>query len=132
MQQVLEFFKANNVCFVATVDGDSPRVRPFGAMVEVNGKLALSTGNHKDVYRQMQRNPKVEVCSVSPDGACYRVTGSVELSSSKEVVAKLIAAMPALADIYAGREDGIAACIFTSATATLQNLKGDKEVRKLY
>jgi uncharacterized pyridoxamine 5'-phosphate oxidase family protein len=132
MQQVLEFFKANSAFFVATVDGDSPRVRPFGVMVEVNGKLALCTGNQKEVYRQMQQNPKVELCSMAPDGTFCRVSGSVELTGSKEVIAKFMEAMPALADLYAGREDDIAACILTTATVTLQGTAGDKNVRTLY
>jgi uncharacterized pyridoxamine 5'-phosphate oxidase family protein len=132
MQQVLDFLKANNAFFLATVEGDSPRVRPFGVAVELNGKLALCTNTGKDVYRQMQQNPKVEVCSLSPDGSFCRVSGSVELSSSKEATAKFFEAMPALADLYAGKEDTIVACTFTTATVTLQGSDGGKEVRTLY
>ncbi|MDR2813116.1 MAG: pyridoxamine 5'-phosphate oxidase family protein [Prevotellaceae bacterium] len=132
MKQVLEFFTANSAFFLATADGDSPRVRPFGVLIEVNGKLAFCTSSQKDVYRQMQKNPNVEICSMSPDGTFYRVSGRVELSNSKEITEKFIEAMPALASIYAGKEDALSACILVTATATRQGAAGGKEVRTLY
>ena len=58
MKEVLEFLQKAGTFYVATVDGDQPRVRPFGAVCGFEGKLYLVTNNTKDVYRQMLANPK--------------------------------------------------------------------------
>jgi uncharacterized pyridoxamine 5'-phosphate oxidase family protein len=55
MKEVLDFLKKNNTFYVATVDGDKPAIRPFGAVTEINGKLYIVTNNKKDVYKQMKK-----------------------------------------------------------------------------
>ena len=78
MEEVYKFLKENPVFYVATMDGDQPRVRPFGVVALFEGKLYLQTGNVKPVYKQMTANPKIELCTTSKDGAKWlRVAATV-------------------------------------------------------
>lgn len=65
MNEVLEFLKSCGTFYLATNDGDQPRVRPFGAVCEFEGKLYIVTNNQKKVYAQMLNNAKVEICGMS-------------------------------------------------------------------
>ena len=62
MQEVYEFLKACGTYYLATADGDQPRVRPFGTIDIFDGKLTIQTGRKKDVAQQMLTNPKIEIC----------------------------------------------------------------------
>lgn len=61
MKGVPDFLKGAGTFYIATVDGDQPRVRPFGAVCEFEGKLYITTNNKKDVFKQMLNNPKIEI-----------------------------------------------------------------------
>ena len=63
MQEVYEFLKKCGTYYLGTVDGDQPRVRPFGTIDLFDGRLTIQTGKIKDVSRQMIRNPKIEICA---------------------------------------------------------------------
>ena len=63
MQEIYEFLKQAETYYLATVEGDQPRVRPFGTVNVFEGKLYIQTGLKKDVARQMAANPKVELCA---------------------------------------------------------------------
>ncbi|MEI3234713.1 MAG: pyridoxamine 5'-phosphate oxidase family protein [Intestinibacter bartlettii] len=63
MQEVYEFLKACGTYYLATVEGDQPRVRPFGTIDIFEDKLYIQTGKVKDVSKEMQANPKVEICA---------------------------------------------------------------------
>ena len=63
MQRVVDFLKAANTYYLATVDGDQPRVRPFGTAHIFEGKLYIQTGKVQDVSKQIHANPKVEICA---------------------------------------------------------------------
>ena len=76
MQEVYEFLKACGTYYLATVEGDQPRVRPFGTIDIFEDKLYIQTGKVKDVSKEMQANPKVEICAF--DGQKWiRVEGEV-------------------------------------------------------
>ena len=76
MQEVYEFLKACGTYYLATVEGDQPRVRPFGTIDIFEDKLYIQTGKVKDVSKEMQANPKVEICAF--DGQKWiRVAGEV-------------------------------------------------------
>ncbi|MDR3235856.1 MAG: pyridoxamine 5'-phosphate oxidase family protein, partial [Prevotellaceae bacterium] len=118
--EVLDFLKTNRVFFLATLDGDQPRVRPFGIMIDLNGKLSFCTSREKDVFKQMDAHKKVEICSVSSDGAVLRLTGNVSFSNSREGQTKMFETRPELAKLYAGKEDKFVICTFENASATYQ------------
>ena len=63
MQEVYEFLKKCGTYYLATVDGDQARVRPFGTIDLFDGRLTIQTGKVKDVSKQMLQNPKVELCA---------------------------------------------------------------------
>ncbi|MBS6647104.1 MAG: pyridoxamine 5'-phosphate oxidase family protein [Clostridiaceae bacterium] len=63
MQEVYDFLKKCNTYFLATMDGDQPRVRPFGTIHLFEEKLYIQTGKVKDVSKQMIENPKIEICA---------------------------------------------------------------------
>ena len=68
MDEVYKFLKENPIFYVATMDGDQPRVRPFGVVALFEGRLYLQTGNVKPVFKQMMANPKIELCTMGKDG----------------------------------------------------------------
>ena len=64
MNKIVEALKATKVFYVATIDGDQPRVRPFSSVTDIDGKLYICTNNTKKVFDQMMKNPKVEICGM--------------------------------------------------------------------
>ena len=78
MNEVIEFLTANPVVCLATVDeNNKPRVRPFQFMFEHQNRLYFCTNNTKDVFRQLQANPCVELAVSTKEGAWLRISGNV-------------------------------------------------------
>ncbi len=101
LKRTIEFLQVARVFFVATLDDDQPRVRPFGLVLEQDGRLYFVTGNGKAVYRQLQANPRLEISAVSPSGHEWlRLTGKAVFEQNAEVKKAAFTVMPALADIY--------------------------------
>ena len=84
MQEVLEFLKTCGTYYLATVDGDQPRVRPFSSLTEINGSLYICTNNTKDVYKQIQKNSKIEICGMGKDGTWIRINGKAVRDDNDE------------------------------------------------
>ncbi|MDR1021654.1 MAG: pyridoxamine 5'-phosphate oxidase family protein [Synergistaceae bacterium] len=76
MSRTAELLGDAKVFHIATIDGDQARVRPFGFVMDFEGKVYFTTGNGKDFYRQAKKNPKVEMSAMLPDGRWIRVSGS--------------------------------------------------------
>lgn len=106
MNEVLEFLTTNPTFYIATVEGDQARVRPFGAVTEYEGKLYFCTNNTKPVYKQFVTNPKVEICTVSAKGEWIRLSGKAVVDSSREAKSAMLEAVPSLKKMY-NLEDGI-------------------------
>ena len=79
MESVCEYLKKCGVYYLATMEGDQPRVRPFGVAEILDGKLYFLTGKRKDVSKQMLQNPKIEICAAS--GSEWIVLRLVHLGS---------------------------------------------------
>lgn len=75
MSKIKDFLNETGVFFMATVDGDQPKLRPLGAFIEKDGKLIFGVGDFKNVYKQMVANPLVEIVACKPDGHWLRYTG---------------------------------------------------------
>ncbi len=105
LQKTLNFLLENKTFFIATVDGDQPRVRPFGLVVEHEGRLWFGTANTKAVYRQLQANPRVEISATSPSADWIRLSGQAVFEPNLDVKRNAFATMPMLSNIYAGPED---------------------------
>ena len=74
MKNIVEAIKKTGVFFIATVDEGQPRVRPFGSVTEYNGKIYICTNNTKDVFKQIEKNNKIEICGMVGEGEWIRVT----------------------------------------------------------
>ena len=78
MNHIVEELKKVKVFYVATAEGDQPRVRPFSSVTEFEGDAYLFCGNFKEVYRQLTADPRVELCGMYEDGTSWlRVTARV-------------------------------------------------------
>lgn len=100
MKEIVEFLQANASGFFATVEEGKPRVRPFGFMLEEDGKLVFCTSNMKDVYKQLQANPYMEFSSSSPNFSWIRLSGKVEFSQDLALKEKVLAANGLVKSIY--------------------------------
>jgi uncharacterized pyridoxamine 5'-phosphate oxidase family protein len=130
MKKVLDFLKKNNIFYVATVDGDKPAIRPFGAVTEINGRLYIVTNNKKDVYRQMTKNPVIAICCMDQDGTWLRLTANVETDPQKKSRVKMLEDIPALKTMY-NADDGLVEVLFLKdAVATFYPPSGDPEIIK--
>jgi uncharacterized pyridoxamine 5'-phosphate oxidase family protein len=132
MKKALEFLQESGIFYLATTEGDQPRVRPFGAVFEYEGKLYIVTNNTKKCFKQMLENPKVEISAMNKKGQWIRVTGEVVDDNRREVKEVAFEAVPSLKRMYS-IDDGIFAVLyFTKGTATISSFNGEPETFSLY
>lgn len=99
MEKVYRFFKEVGTYYLATVEGDQPRVRPFGTVLIYEGKLYIQTGRKKAVSKQLAKNPKAEICAFK-DGVWLRVAGELVDDDRYEVKKAMLDAYPELRSMY--------------------------------
>jgi uncharacterized pyridoxamine 5'-phosphate oxidase family protein len=100
VEKILNFLKENPTFYFASVDGDKPKVRPFGFFMEHKGRLYFGMGKHKQSYRQVQANPNVEICTANSRGEWVRISGKAIFDDSRETMDRVFETMPGLKDIY--------------------------------
>ena len=117
MKRVYDFLKKANVYYLATVEGDQPRVRPFGTVNEFEGKLYIQTGKVKPVSRQLLADPKAEICAFC-EGEWIRV--ACELIDDDRIEAKksMLDAYPNLRGMYDENDGNTQVFYMQNATAT--------------
>ncbi|MBR6329698.1 MAG: pyridoxamine 5'-phosphate oxidase family protein [Lachnospiraceae bacterium] len=120
MEEVYKFLKEAEVYYLATVEGDQPRVRPFGTADIFEGKLYIQTGKVKDVSKQIQANPKVEICAFR-DGKWLRVSGCLVRDDRVEAKAHMLDAHPSLKNMYSAEDDNTEVLYFKDATAVFSS-----------
>lgn len=120
MQEVCEFLKKCGVYYLATAEGDQPRVRPFGTVEIFEGKLYIQTGKSKDVSKQFQANPKAEICGFS-DGTWLRVSGRLIRDDRIEAKKHMLDAYPSLQSMYSAEDDNTEVLYFEDAVATFSS-----------
>jgi len=131
MKEALDFLKESGTFYLATIEGDQPRVRPFGAAFEYEGKLYIVTNNTKNCFKQMLENPKVEISSMNKKGQWIRIAGEVSNDDTREVKEVAFEAYPFLKSMY-NIDDGIFAVLyFTKGTATISSVNGESETFSL-
>ncbi len=91
MNRIVEEIKKAGTFYLATVEGDQPRVRPFGSVTEFEGQVYLCTNSTKEVYKQMIANSKVELCGTAKGGAWLRVSGTAVRDDRDEARAAMLA-----------------------------------------
>jgi uncharacterized pyridoxamine 5'-phosphate oxidase family protein len=132
MNKTLEFLRESGTFYLATGEGDQPRVRPFGAVFEYEGKLYIATNNTKKCFKQMLENPKIEMCGMDKKGQWIRVTGEVANDNRREVKEFVLEAVPSLKSMYSV-DDGIFDVLyFTKGTATISSFTTKPETFPIY
>lgn len=130
MEKVLKFLQEAGTWYIATVEGDQPRVRPFGAQMIYGGKLYFITNNQKNVYQQLKANAKFEISGMDKTGHWIRLHGRAVEDTSREAKAAMLEANPSLTSMYSV-DDGLMAvfamedaeaviCSFTEEPETIQ------------
>ena len=120
MERVCKFLKDAGTYYLATVEGDQPRVRPFGTAHIFEGKLYIQTGKVKAVSRQLAANPKVEICAFMK-GKWLRLAGELVEDDRVEAKASLLEAYPSLQKMYAADDGNTQVWYFKNATATFSS-----------
>ncbi|MBE6029183.1 MAG: pyridoxamine 5'-phosphate oxidase [Clostridiales bacterium] len=100
MSKVNDFLTEAGVFFLATVDGDQPKVRPLGAHLEMDDKVLFGVGDFKDVYKQLVANPKVEIVACKQDGHWMRYTGKAVFEEDPKYAEAILDMIPDLRNIY--------------------------------
>ncbi len=99
MQEVYDFLKKAGTYYLATVEGDQPRVRPFGTVDIFEDRLYIQTGKVKKVAEQMKKNPKIEICAFC-EGKWIRVAATAVLDERTEAQQHMLDAYPSLQAMY--------------------------------
>lgn len=127
MEKVLQFLKDAETYYLATVEGDQPRVRPFGTAHIFEGKLYIQTGKVKDVSKQLHANPKAEICAFK-GGEWIRVAGELVEDDRVEARQSMLDAYPSLQKMYAADDGNTEVFYFKNATATISAFMHEPEV----
>lgn len=120
MQEVFDFLKAARTYYLATVEGDQARVRPFGTVNIFDGKLYIQTGKVKDVSKQMHANPKVEICAFK-DGKWLRIAAEAVEDPRVEAKVSMLDAYPHLKDRYDPNDGNTEVFYLKNAVATFSS-----------
>lgn len=127
LEQVCQFLKDAKTYYLATVEGDQPRVRPFGTAHIFEEKLYIQTGKSKDVSHQILANSKVEICAFQK-GEWLRIAGKLVEDDRREARQSLLDAYPGLQKMYQADDGNTQVFYFRDATATLSAFTHEPQV----
>ena len=126
MERVCEFLKKAGVYYLATVEGDQPRVRPFGTINEFEGKLYIQTGKIKPTSKQLLANPKAEICAFT-DGAWIRIACKLIEDDRFEAKKSMLDAHPNLRGMYDENDGNTQVFYMKKAVATFSAFGKESE-----
>jgi uncharacterized pyridoxamine 5'-phosphate oxidase family protein len=129
MQEVYDFLKRCRTYYLATVDGDQPRVRPFGTVDIFDGRLYIQTGKIKEVSQQIVRNPKVEICAFD-ENKWIRVQATAVEDDRREAKQHMLDAYPTLRGRYSADDDNMQVLYLREAIATISSFTEKPKVIK--
>lgn len=129
MEQVVNFLKEAETYYLATVEGDQPRVRPFGTAHVFEGKLYIQTGKIKDVSKQLHQNPKAEICAFK-NGEWLRVSGKLIEDDRNEARQSMLDAYPSLQKMYKADDGNTEVFYFENATAIFSSFTHEPQIIK--
>lgn len=130
IDEVCAFLTENHPFYVATVDGDTPKVRPFGFVMNYQGKLIFACNDQMQVYHQLKANPKFEVSTMNKNYQSIRVHGKVEFITSRETKEAIVALAPNIRNL-SNEIDGIVIFAAAEAEATFWSMRGDIRTVKI-
>ncbi|MDO5116867.1 MAG: pyridoxamine 5'-phosphate oxidase family protein [Eggerthellaceae bacterium] len=128
MDEVLAFLKENPVYFVATVNGDQPEIRPFATICKYNDKLYIQTGMVKNVYKQLEANPKIAICGWDNNGTWLRINATAVPEFSIEAAKAMLDEYPSLQKGYAPGDGNCVVLELKDATARFIKFGEDDRV----
>jgi len=118
MKEVQAYLKECGAFFIATTDGDQPHVRPFGVSEIIDGRLYIMTGKVKDVYKQIDKNGKFEICALKPSGSEWmRLSGTLVNDETLAVKEEFLNRNESLKSMYKADDNNMAVLQITNATA---------------
>lgn len=126
LERIYKFLEEAGTYYLATVEGDQPRVRPFGTALLYEGKLYIQTGKIKTVSKQIKANPKVELCAFK-DGSWIRLSGILEEDDRREVKKAMLDKMPTLRAMYNEDDGNTEMLYFKSGEATFSSFVAPSE-----
>ena len=129
MEKVCEFLKSAGVYYLATVEGDQPRVRPFGTAHIFEGKLYIQTGKSKPVSKQLAANPKCEICAFK-DGVWLRVAAELVEDERVEAKKSMLDEYSDLRAMYDENDDNTQVLYLKNAVATFSSFTAAPEVHE--
>ncbi len=127
MKEVYEFLKRCGTFYVATAEGNQPRVRPFGALDWFEDRIYTQTGRIKKVFAQLMSNPKVEICGMA-GGEWIRIEAIAVRDERREAKQHLLDANPMLKSMYSADDDNTEVFYFRDATATISSFTAEPKV----
>ena len=127
MNKICNFLKEAGVYYLATVEGDQPRVRPFGTAHIFEGKLYIQTGKVKPVSKQLTTNPTAEICAFK-DGVWLRIAGELVNDDRVEAKKSMLDAYENLRGMYDENDDNTQVLYFKSGVATFSSFTAEDEV----
>ena len=126
IEKVYQFLDEAHTYYLATVEGDQPRVRAFGTSLLYDGKLYIQTGKVKPVSKQLAANPKAEICAFK-DGKWVRISGELVNDDSRAVKVAMLEKMPSLKAMYDPDDGNMQMLYFKNATATFSSFTEEPE-----
>lgn len=127
IKRVEQFLKGAETYYLATVEGDQPRVRPFGTAHIFEDKLYIQTGKKKDVSKQLHLNPKAEICAFM-NGQWIRISGHLIEDDRREARVSMLEAYPSLKSMYDPDDGNTEVFYFKNATAIFYSFTSAPEV----
>jgi uncharacterized pyridoxamine 5'-phosphate oxidase family protein len=129
VQEVYDFLKKCGTYYLATVEGDQPRVRPFGTVNIFDKKLYIQTGKVKPVSKQMKKNPKIEICAFNA-GQWIRVEATAVEDDRVEAKQSMLNGYPMLQKSYSATDNNCQVLYLKNAVATIASFTAPPKVIK--
>jgi uncharacterized pyridoxamine 5'-phosphate oxidase family protein len=125
---VYEFLKKTGTYYIATVEGNQPRVRPFGTIHIFEGKLYIQTGKSKKVAQQIAANGKIEICAFDGAGSWIRIQAVAVEDDRREAKQSMLDANPSLKGMYSADDSNTLVLYLKDGVATIATFSGDPKV----
>ena len=129
MNEVYDFLGKAGTFYLATIDEDKPRVRPFGAINIYKDRLYIQTGKVKKVFSQIEKNPYVEICACT-GSEWIRISGKLVVDDTLEAKTSMLEANPMLKSMYRADDDNTKVLYFENAEATFYSFAGEPKTIK--
>ena len=130
LERTIKFLDDASTYYLATVEDNQPRVRPFGTALIYNDKLYIQTGKIKKVSHQLSANPKAEICAFK-DGRWIRISGELVEDETREVKTLMLDKMPVLRHMYNEDDGNMQMLYFKNMTITFSSFTEPTETYNL-